>query len=468
MECTVANKKLIALSKVVNASIIDTYGDIGRLEQRTSHWVARGLRKLYNEVLPNVKHKVWLTVSQNTHTATLPLDFDEETFIGFLDSRWHKVPLKLNNQITDTINIVDVPCESACPKCGQDTNICNDLIITEDTEIVVIDDTPYNRTIVKKLYPNGDYWLETTNPVLNINTSQIEYPVKKEFIVNFSLKPCGCLDTTPLNTANLITFCPDVYCNYFAPCDCQCNLSYGYKIFEESGLIQLDQNYPYDKLYVEYNGFISKIGGQYYVPMVAFETLVEYTKWKGIQNKLNTPNQTIELWRQSYVRERRNMERVLGRISLTQIIQANNLLPKFDIDFGYDYYSCFATLSSIDVPNTLANLAAANTINNNSGNGGTGSCSIINNNYITINNHAAYTLAVKVNGQPGEPVAGQSAYQNNVLIGASNVTYILLAKQVLTLMDGDFTINYTTGVIDISPNQFIFGDTLIVNYDKNT
>src|SRR5690606_774636 len=119
-------------------------------------------KKLYNEALPKVHHKVWLNVNKNTHTATLPLDYESETFVGFVDSRWHKVPLKMNTALTDSINIIDVPCEDKCDKCNQDKGICNDLVVTQESNLKVINDTTYEETIVKKLYPNGDYYLETS------------------------------------------------------------------------------------------------------------------------------------------------------------------------------------------------------------------------------------------------------------------------------------------------------------------
>ncbi len=102
MNCEVANSKLVPLSKVVKASIVDVYGDIGKMQQTFSHWACRGLKKLSIESLPRVTNKVLLTVNGNTHTATLPLDFNEERFMGFIDDRGFKVPIKLNNNIYDT------------------------------------------------------------------------------------------------------------------------------------------------------------------------------------------------------------------------------------------------------------------------------------------------------------------------------------------------------------------------------
>ena len=457
MECTIENNKLVPLSKVVSASILDTYGDIGKLEQRYSFWAARGLKLQYIQVLPKIKHKVLLTVNANTHTATLPLDFDEATMVAGIDQNWNKVPFKLNNRLVDSKNVIDIPCEDKCPKCNQDTNICNDLVVTENTYPILINDTYYIKTVIKKLYPNGDYYLETTTPTLDIENDTIDYVVKKEFIAAFDLKPCGCLDTTPNNIITLQNFCPDIYCNYYAPCNTSCNVSYGYKIFEESGLIQFDTNFPYDKCYLEYNGFIQKIGGQYYVPYVAFETLVEWTKWRAIKDKNNVPQSRILLQRDDYRTAKQDMQKVLGRISLFQITRAAALLPKLSVD--YNWYSCFNGSSNSSVLNSTFGSSTVSTTS-------TGECCITNS--TTIINRTGFILALKVDGNTGSPVDGESSYQNNVLIGATDLEYCFLAKQIFTKKDGDFLFNPITGVIDISPNIFVTNDSLIVPYNKNT
>jgi hypothetical protein len=454
MDCTIENKKLSPLSAVTNAAIVDLYENDGKYYQRANFMAARGLKKLYNEALPKVHHKVWLTVNKNTHTATLPLDFWQDTFVGFVDERWHKVPLKINTALTDSINIIDVPCEDKCDKCNQDKGICNDLVITEESELIVINDNTYEKTIIKKLYPNGDYYLETSTPVLDINTNDVSYSIDKKFIVNFDLKPCGCLETNTLNTSNLQKYCPEIYCNYYAPCESKCNTSFGgYKIFEESGLIQFDSRFPFDKCYMEYYGYIIKKNGKYYVPSVSFETLVEWTKFKLIQNKKSVSLSEREWQKQNYIRERRNMEKIMGRISLSQIIQSINSLPKFDIDIRYDWYgTCFSRTAGVEAATAAAAIPSVNT-----------ECCTTT----TFINRTAFTLAVKVDGNPGSPVSGESVYQNNILKGATDLTYIFLAKQILTIADGDFTFDSPSGTMYLSSTSFYTGDSLITNFNKN-
>lgn len=448
-----AHTRLTPLYKVVNSSIIDSYEDIGKTQQRRTHWATRGLKKLYEESLPKLNHKVLLTVNQNTFTATLPDDFDEETFIGGIDSNWHKVSFRLNTKLVDSKNIIDVPCIEACEKCNQDLGICNDLVVTEETTLVTINATTYEKTVVKKLYPNGDYYLETTTPVLNIDTGAVDTSLTKEFIVNFDLKPCGCLETTPQNIVTIQNFCPEIYCTYYAPCINSASTVCGYKIFEDTGLIQFERNFPFSKIYMEYNGFIKKIAGQYMVPSVAFETLVEWTKFMDIDGKKSVSNGDKK-WRwDRYVVEKGNMERILGRFSLNRIVEAIETLPKFDTEYRTDWYGCFRNPTET-------------TSSGSSSSGGSSSGTVVNN-YTTIINRTAFTLAVKVDGNIGSPVDAESTYQNNVLKNALDIEYIFVAKTLYTRKDGDFIFDPVAGEIDISPNVFVTNDSLIINYNKN-
>ena len=88
-------------------------------------------------------------------------------------------------------------------------------------------------------------------------------------------------------------------------------------------------------------------------------------------------------------------------------------------------------------------------------------------NTTVITNTVASGLSLKVDGAEGSPVAGAIVYQNDILRGASNVAYIFLNKQVLTILDDDFTFDAAEGEVDISPNKFFYGDSLIIKYTKN-
>lgn len=461
MEC-LSHNDLVPLTNVVNAAIVDMYEDTGKYYDRASFMAVRGFKKLYREALPVTVHKVYLSVSPNTHTATLPIDFGKKIFVGYIDEMWRKVPLREDDELTDQRNIIDVECKDACPRCNQDRSICNELSVTEEAVLVIVNGTSQIKTIIKKLYPNGDYYLETSTPVLNLETNNIEFTTTKDFIVNFSLSPCGCLENTEENTVSLRTYCPDIYCNYYSGCLNTCNPTLGgYKIFEDTGLIQLDPRFPYTKIYVEYYGFLKKVKGRYMVPEVAFETLVEWTKHKLIANKSNISRGEKADQFIAYNRERSAMEKELGRFDLSYIMQAIMSLPKFEFDLREDeWYGCFGNSNTLTLPATASNIAAAEACGISSGSSANGSGTV------TIINRATYTLAVKTGNGAGHPVDGATSYQNNLLIGATDVNYIIAAKSIETILDGDFTFNTTTGTVSRAPNTFGTGDTLIVHYNK--
>lgn len=455
MECSIENKRLVPIIKAVNASVIDSYEDIGKVQQRRMHWAARGVKKLYSESLPRIPEKILVTVNKNFKTATLPLGFDEEIFIGGIDSNFQRVAIGVNVNLVDTTGITGAVTAEVCDKCSQDKTICNQLSVTEDTTLVLINGNGYEETTVKKLYPNGDYYTEITTPYLDISTSNILYKTDKKFVTNFDLLPCGCLDTSSRNIVTMQSYCPDFYCTYFSS-NCGGTYNGGYRIFEETNLIQFDKNFPYDRVYIEFYSFLTKVNGQYAVPQVAFETLVEWINFKAIDG-LKSISNPDKAWRfKMYTNAKSNMELELGRLSLSSIIKGIEKGPKFNNDISSGWYDCFYS-GQVSVPNTASNIDACNSISASTTNNG---------NMITIINKQTYTLAVKCDGNPGSPVDGQGSYQNLVLVGAVDIAYIIIAKTIETILNGDFTFDPVTGTINRSPNVFVTGDTLIIHYNK--
>lgn len=457
-DCVKENSRLIPLIKVVKAAILDQYTDIQSTQQLYLHFAGRGYKKLQREVLKQGGRKVMLTVNKNTQTATLPLDFENETFIGIINSRGSKQALKLNTDLADNCSYEEIESEDKCTSCNQDKTICQDLEVTESVELVVIGGDTYENKVIKKLYPNGDYYLETITYVPSLDGGTVSAKRSKEFITNLELKPCGCLETTTDNIEKIKTNCYDTYCCYYSGCDNQCSEG-GYRIFPETGLIQFDFNFKYSKVYLEYTGFLPKKNGQYMIPEVAFETLVEWIKYKSVADKKSVSRFDKEYALNQYRRERGNMLKILGRVSLSSIIDASRRMPKFNIDYSNDWYSMFGC------NNDLLNGSTGGSVSSNSSPSNT----VVNNYPATIINNASYQLAVKTGSGTGHPVEGNSTYQNNILKGATSVNFLLLAKQTLVLLNDDFTFDSATGTIALlNGNTFFNGDTLVIPYNKTT
>lgn len=330
----------VPLSKVVKASIIDTYGDIGQVQERHSHWAARGIAKLQRQSLRTLgKRKALLPVSKNTLSAALPIDYKAILFVGVITDDGRKIPLTIDSKLVH-IESIQEGALPFCEDCGQDKNICRDLYISEERNLIEIDGVPYEEEVTKKLYPNGNFYIEKLTPVKDLETGLVTMQPSKDFVTNLELKGCGCLDNNASNLSNLQQHCPETFACHYATCAPCEPLNYGgYRIFEEEGFIGVSQNYPYDFIYIEYTGFLPKENGQYLVPEVAFETLVNYVKFKSMENKKGVSAYDKEWYFRQYKREMDNMDIVLRRISISQIIHAISQTPRFGVTS--DWYNCF-------------------------------------------------------------------------------------------------------------------------------
>lgn len=76
------------------------------------------------------------------------------------------------------------------------------------------------------------------------------------------------------------------------------------------------------------------------------------------------------------------------------------------------------------------------------------------------------TVLAKVCGSGDGPVNGQTTYQNDLLIGATNVVIGVInnANEVAIGASPQFTFDTVTGIVDRAPNGWNTGDTLILWY----
>jgi hypothetical protein len=180
---------------------------------------------------------------------------------------------------------------------------------------------------------------------------------------------------------------------------------------------------------LEYWGFIPKINGQYRVPEVAFETLVNWIKFKSVENRKGVTGQDKVWALERYKEERKNMQKRLGRFSLNIIIQSIGLIPKFDLQFS-----------------PLHELVCGGTGLNQAGNSSTSSSDGSNDSNGDEDlitgcgpKKTKFTTSLIVGVSDGV-VADTSIIQLDELIGA--------------------------GEIDISPNIFFESDVIVIPYSK--
>lgn len=477
-DCSTELKRTVPVMRVVKAAVVDMHEDIGRYQQQCLHWAVRGLKKLERESLKTGLKKVTLLVNQNTRSATLPPDFNDAHFVGAIDNNGKKVALRVNGKIPDIKNIEDISCEDKCEKCQQEKAICNELTITESVTLVVVGDSMQEQTVIKKLYPDGSYFLETNIPIWDVASQSVIFTKQKEFITQLDLKDCGCIDETPENIERIRCCCPDVYDCYFSCCDNTCDDDYGgYKIQEDSGLIYLDKAHLHRKVYLEYWGFLAKKNGQYQVPEVAFETLVNWVKFKKVENQRNISLSERQWTFEQYDRERKNMRKIMGRVSLSQLLYYALITPKFDWEIRMgDCIEVDDTVSTLmNAPARVNGSSSSGSGSSGSGSNGDGSggagcdmpftCPPASN---TTTTFTPFDIAVIAGNGFGTPVPGGNSYQNDKLKGALGINFILVNETPETGIRRQFTIDTVNGILyrwqadGVTPNDWFAGDTLVV------
>lgn len=329
---------MVPVSSAVKQAIMDTYGDYEQDQARYTAWAVRAVKRLTAETLRSGLRRAILNVNKNTNHAVLPCDFKEEFFVGFLNSCGEKVALNINPNIVNSKMIEEVACENECDKnCGcYPKQLCEDLVTTQVINKILIGDTYYDETVTSTLLPNGEYSVVTTTPYMNMNGGGVLYKDTKSYVTTFDVADCGCIQQTARNACRLENLCYDLYCCYCTSCATTTTDFGGYKIFTENNIIQFDRGMTFDKVYMEYRGFLPKVGNEYLIPEVAFETIVELTKYMSIKNKKGAAAITIEMWFNNYMRERGNMRKILGRMSISDILHQALTVPSF----GYNAKTC--------------------------------------------------------------------------------------------------------------------------------
>lgn len=325
-------KSMVPVSSVVRQAILDTYGEYVNEEARFTAWAIRGVKKLTRQTLRSGKRYAILNVNKNLRTAVLPCDFKEELFVGIINSCGEKIGLNVNSKIVNTEMLEDVPCENECDKnCGcYPKQLCEDLVTTQVINKIRINDTDYDETVTSTLQPNGEYKVVTTTPYLNVAGSGIIYKDTTQYVTTFDVADCGCIERTERNACRLENICYDLYCCYCCSCNTSSTDFGGYRIFTENNIIKFDGAMEYDKVYMEYRGFLPKSGNEYLVPEVAFEALVNFSKFKSVENKKGVSMADRQWHWIRYTTEYDNMKKILGRMSITDILYSCLTVPTFD------------------------------------------------------------------------------------------------------------------------------------------
>lgn len=445
--------EMVPLSRVVGAAAIDIKEDFTRVEHLLYHYAARGLKKLSREVLHPGIRRALVHINKNTRSATMPLDC-LDVIRAYAISGAVKVPLIRRNELYIEKGVVEVPCEDKCPVCNQNKNYCEDLKITETVESIIINGSTYDQTIIKKLYPDGRYYLETKIPVLDINTEEVVYVTKKEFITQLDVSPCGCIEQSESNTVKIKKYCNEAYCYDCAPV--QNNNFGGYNYLHEENIIQLDYIGDFTKVLVVYRGYIPKKNGQYMVPEVAFETLVSWVMYMYNKGRRSVPVFEKEWYFNKYKIERENMDIILGRVDLSYILNIVGRTPKFDIDNAI----CDPIITEVELIETGS--ASGNTVDS-------GSAVVQYNNPVTSGQYIPYEVSASVGSGSFPITEGVNYYQNDKLKNAINLQSLIFVNNNPETKRGvEWEIDTVNGILyryqgdGVTPNVWQDGDKLVI------
>lgn len=325
-------RKFVPISKAVKQAVMDMYEDFGKVEARYNAWAIRGIKKLTNETLKSNKRYAMLNVNHNLNSAVLPPDFEEAIYVGWIDECGKKWQLTLNGSITNPKLIDEIPCDNQCDKqCDcYPKQLCCDLESTQVINRILINDTYYDETVTSTLLPSGEFYEVTTTPIAG--SEGIEYITTKKYVTSFDVEECGCIKKTKKNDSKLKVCAWDQYTCYCTPCSYGDTDFGGYNIFPENNTIMFDGAMKFSKVYVEYRGGLPKKGNEYLIPEVTFETIINFTKFKSVENKKGVSLADRGWHWERYMIERGNMVKILGRISLSDVIHSALLVPKFDVN----------------------------------------------------------------------------------------------------------------------------------------
>lgn len=331
MEASIKNS--VFLSDCVSAAALDLHIDFGAFERRGMSWGARAIQEWDNNIFRTGKRRAIIKVNQALNSAAIDCDMVEVLFVGRINKyTGEKVPFHINRKLVSLEDIETIPedliCEAKCTGCLPKA-ICNDLQSTIVLRAVDINGTSYDETKTSTLTPDGTYYVVTETPYYSNINSQVEYLTKKEVLASLDVEACGCIKDTPANISIVKDCNFDCYCTYCSPV-CSEFENIGYNIFPETNTIKFDKNFREDEFYMEWRGGLPKIDGQYIAPALAKESLIEYIKFKSIQNKKGVPRYTVQDQYEWYLIKKNNMEMAMGAFSLSDFIYGLTATSKFD------------------------------------------------------------------------------------------------------------------------------------------
>jgi len=331
----VMNDTLVTGKFVVEQCLGDTYDDGGVMEEKFEGWVWRIWNDLNHDWIKTTRHAI-LPVDKSLQVIKLPGDCIELIFFGYVDACGNKVPIEINRNLALRVGVEDKRFK-ACPKCGAN-DLCRSLDFEELFEDVVINGTTYTNRITRLIREDGSYVEEKEVWTADYSGGEFQGVEKKtttEVICQLQKSPCGCVIVNDFNirtlrNCNCVTALCYTCSDENLPFRVNDNSIGNYNVFEEEGYIQLSPDFVLDSAYIIYVSSGMCKNNVWYFPAKALETLVAGAYHLSIDKKRasSVPANEKERAYRRYVNEKKKLVRRMSRLSIAEIVQAFESIPR--------------------------------------------------------------------------------------------------------------------------------------------
>ena len=356
-------------------------------------------------------------------------------------------------------NLIPPPTKCTCTNCDHMDCMCptvGDNISSIDIEI---EGEVYTNKINSRVLKNGEVveekyeWVAAyDNNGTFLEAKLVESQTTK---CKVDVKACGCVIDSEENSEKLTKCgCVNDYCAPY--------LRHRYpSVYNKFGYYKKDDVNRKIHLF-DCHGKKSKLkqaivvyqsnGADMLVPEYAEQALIALLDWTAKQySPMYNYNDRIEAKRY-YARMKNQMIRYLNPINFEVVVHGDNAITFSQAHGNRNWWGMNGENNSHSGNNfpTIVQQAPVTQITNTT----------------IIQQGSKYaSLTAKVDGNTGSPVAGQNTWQNNSLIGATELEIIFVNKNPETEIDGDFSLNSTTGTITRN-NVWFTGDTLVIQTFK--
>lgn len=317
----------VPLSKTVDMALIDIGDDSQAMRQKINHWNLRIYRSLKFVLVPHVA-RVILPVNHSTFTAALPPNCLKWLFVGAINECGELVPWGKNVNLVPLSTVEDLtPAEEKCGcSCG-----CQDAACAAIRYETVHETNAHGPVIIKRfIKPDGSYIEEVREAVLDQTVTPAAVVMRKTVrqIGKLEVSNCGCVKPTEENLATAVA----CGCRSLARCKDHAypvNDTYEthFNVIEEAGIIQLPNDFPYKKLYLEYNADLPCLGKEVFVPAIAAEAVASGGVWKYYDSKGPAYSSYADKKWEKHRLQKKVLSKLVFRPSVQDIRDALLILP---------------------------------------------------------------------------------------------------------------------------------------------